>query len=107
MGRRKVSSWPLELSKRDTGRTLYILTSPPTGLHFADIALLLTVLQNLRDDGNTIVVIDTTGTSYKPRLDHRMGQEGGPAEARWWGWARQRIGRPIRPATGALSAWVL
>ncbi|WP_417359655.1 excinuclease ABC subunit UvrA [Gallaecimonas pentaromativorans] len=47
-----------ELSKRDTGKTLYILDEPTTGLHFADIQLLLDVLHRLRDHGNTIVVIE-------------------------------------------------
>jgi len=48
----------LELSKRDTGRTLYILDEPTTGLHFHDIDLLLHVLQKLRDGGNTVVIIE-------------------------------------------------
>jgi excinuclease ABC subunit A len=48
----------LELSKRDTGRTLYILDEPTTGLHFPDIDLLLKVIHRLRDQGNTLVIIE-------------------------------------------------
>lgn len=48
----------LELSKRDTGRTLYILDEPTTGLHFADIALLLEVIYRLKGKGNSIVIIE-------------------------------------------------
>jgi excinuclease ABC subunit A len=47
-----------ELSKRDTGQTLYILDEPTTGLHFHDIKQLLHVLNRLRDHGNTVVVIE-------------------------------------------------
>ena len=48
----------LELSKRDTGRTLYILDEPTTGLHFHDIDMLLKVIHTLRDQGNTLVIIE-------------------------------------------------
>ena len=47
-----------ELSKRSTGKTLFVLDEPTTGLHFADIELLLNVLNRLKDQGNTIVVIE-------------------------------------------------
>ena len=68
----------LELSKRDTGRTLYILDEPTTGLHFADIQLLLDVIHRLRDAGNTIVIIEHNLDVIKTAdwiVD--MGPEGG------------------------------
>jgi excinuclease ABC subunit A len=67
-----------ELSKRATGKTLYILDEPTTGLHFADVHKLLTLLQRLRDQGNTIVVIEHNLDIIKSAdwiLD--LGPEGG------------------------------
>ncbi|MFK7858000.1 MAG: excinuclease ABC subunit UvrA [Granulosicoccus sp.] len=67
-----------ELSKRDTGDTLYILDEPTTGLHFEDVKALLTVLQRLRDAGNTVVIIEHNLDVIKTAdwiID--MGPEGG------------------------------
>jgi excinuclease ABC subunit A len=67
-----------ELSKRDTGRTLYILDEPTTGLHFEDVKVLLDVLQKLADKGNTVLVIEHNMDVIKV-ADHiiDLGPEGG------------------------------
>ena len=67
-----------ELSRRGTGRTLYILDEPTTGLHFADIQQLLDVLHRLRDAGNTVLVIEHNLDVIKT-ADHiiDLGPEGG------------------------------
>ena len=72
-----------ELGKRATGRTIYILDEPTTGLHFADIDLLLRVLHALRDAGNTVVVIEHNLDVIKTAdwvID--MGPEGGAGGGR-------------------------
>ena len=67
-----------ELSKRSTGKTLYILDEPTTGLHFADVDKLIQVLDKLVDAGNTVVVIEHNLDVIK-RADHiiDLGPEGG------------------------------
>ncbi len=67
-----------ELSKRDTGRTLYILDEPTTGLHFDDIRVLMEILQKLVDRGNTVIIIEHNLDVIK-LADHiiDMGPEGG------------------------------
>src|SRR5690606_30332910 len=73
----------LELSRRSTGRTLYILDEPTTGLHFEDIALLLDVLRKLVEAGNTVVVIEHNLDVIKTAdwvVD--MGPEGGSGGGR-------------------------
>jgi excinuclease ABC subunit A len=72
-----------ELAKKATGRTLYILDEPTTGLHFADIAKLLEVLTKLRDAGNTVLVIEHNLDVVKSAdwiID--LGPEGGDAGGR-------------------------
>ena len=67
-----------ELSKRDTGKTLYILDEPTTGLHFEDIRVLLNVLNKLVDKGNTIIIIEHNMDVIK-QVDYiiDIGPEGG------------------------------
>ena len=89
----------LELSKRDTGRTLYILDEPTTGLHFADIDLLLKVLHQLCEAGNTVVIIEHNLDVIKTAdwvID--MGPEGGAGGGRVLG-----VGTPEQIAALAHS----
>ncbi len=111
-----------ELAKRATGRTLYILDEPTTGLHFHDVEQLLQVLLRLRDEGNTVVVIEHNLDVIKTAdwvID--LGPEGGEGggrivatgtpediaanEASWTGqYLRPLLGRQDRPQSKALSA---
>jgi len=67
-----------ELSKRDTGNTLYVLDEPTTGLHFEDIRILLSVIESLISKGNTVIIIEHNMDVIK-RADHivDLGPEGG------------------------------
>ena len=83
-----------ELSKRDTGRTLYILDEPTTGLHFHDIQQLLGVLHRLRDQGNTVVIIEHNLDVVKTAdwvID--LGPEGGDGGGERAGVAHDDLGR--------------
>ena len=101
-----------ELAKRATGRTLYILDEPTTGLHFHDIEQLLDVLHRLRDEGNTIVVIEHNLDVIKTAdwiVD--LGPEGGDGGGRWSSRARRSrwratpavAHRPLPRARAALT----
>ncbi|HZP65634.1 MAG TPA: excinuclease ABC subunit UvrA [Rudaea sp.] len=98
-----------ELSKRDTGRTLYILDEPTTGLHFHDIEQLLKVLHRLRDDGNTVVVIEHNLDVIKTAdwiVD--LGPEGGDRGGRIIAQGTpEEIARDKRSHTGRFLARVL
>ncbi len=94
-----------ELSKRATGRTLYILDEPTTGLHFHDVAKLMEVLHELVDQGNTVVVIEHNLEVVKTAdwiID--MGPRAATAAARWWRRGRRRRSRRRRAATPAASS---
>jgi excinuclease ABC subunit A len=83
-----------ELSRRATGRTLYILDEPTTGLHFADIQQLLDVLHRLRDTGNTVLVIEHNLDVIKT-ADHIIDPvlRAGTQEGMWWPSARRNRSR--------------
>ena len=90
-----------ELSRRATGRTVYILDEPTTGLHTADVQQLIEVLQRLVDGGNTVIVIEHNLDVIKT-VDYviDLGPEGGDKRAVWW-WpaVRRRTLPPVRLLT--------
>ncbi len=101
-----------ELSKRDTGQTLYILDEPTTGLHFHDIQQLLKVLHQLRDRGNTIVIIEHNLDVIKT-ADWIVDL--GPGGRRWWphsgdgdaGADEPLRGFPYGPLPGAAAGTII
>ena len=98
-----------ELSRRGTGQTLYILDEPTTGLHFHDIKLLLQVLHQLRDRGNTVIVIEHNLDVIKTAdwiID--LGPEGGQAGGRLVAEGTpEKVARSKRSYTGQFLAPVL
>jgi excinuclease ABC subunit A len=93
-----------ELQKRQTGRTIYVLDEPTTGLHFEDIRKLLGVLTRLVEQGNTVIVIEHNLDVIKSAdwiID--MGPEGGSGGGESSPSARRRISPRIRPAIRARS----
>lgn len=98
-----------ELSKRDTGKTLYILDEPTTGLHFQDIKQLLAVLHHLRDHGNTIVVIEHNLDVIKTAdwiVD--LGPEGGDGGGQIIAWGSpEQVAKVKESYTGAYIKKVL
>ena len=97
-----------ELAKKATGRTVYILDEPTTGLHFADIHKLLEVLLKLRDQGNTLIVIEHNlevikirGLGHRSRTGRRTGRRSGrrPRHSRAGRAGRGQSHRPLSEAS--------
>lgn len=96
-----------ELARPDTGRTLYLLDEPTTGLHFEDLARLLQVLQRLVDLGNTVVLIEHNLDAIKQAdwiidLGPEAGEAGGQIVA--WGPPEAIVAHPQQPLAGAVSS---